>query len=82
MKNIDRDIKVVKAYLDMFEALTPPEMLSESRPIIGAIRNICLYAEQNYRKEFAKDAMDKLTKILTGENEKDEKEDDSIIKKH
>ena len=69
MKTIDRDIKVVKAYLDMFEALTPPEMLSESRPIIGAIRNICLYAEQNYRKEFIKDT---LTKIMTGENEKED----------
>ena len=74
MKNIDRDIKVVKAYLDMFEALTPPEMLSESRPIIGAIRNICLYAEQNYRKEFIKDSMDTLTKIMTGEKEKEDEE--------
>lgn len=70
MKTIDRDIKVVKAYLDMFEALTPPEMLSESRPIIGAIRNICLYAE--YRKEFIKDSMDTLTKIMTGEKEKED----------
>jgi hypothetical protein len=75
MKNIDRDIKVVKAYLYMFEALTPPEMLSESRPIIVAIRNICIYAEEHYRKEFIKDSMDTLTKIITGEKDED-------IKKH
>lgn len=77
---IHNEIKIVKAYLDMFEALTPPEMLKESSPIISAMKNVCDYAEKQYREGLKKEMTDTLTKIMTGE--KDEKKNSDDNKKH
>ena len=76
MKTIDRDIKIVKSWLDIYDALSTGAMKKDSKPIFDAMYNIVAYAEKCYRKEYVSDSMDKLTKILTGENK------DEDVKKH
>ena len=46
-----------------------------SKPIFDAMYKVITYAEKCYKKEYAKDTMEQLTKILTGEK-------DEEIKKH
>ena len=73
--NISTDIKIVKSWLDMYDALLTDAMKKESKPIFDAMYNVITYAEKCYKKEYAKDTMEQLTKILTGEK-------DEEIKKH
>ena len=70
--NISTDIKIVKAWLDMYDALSTDAMKKESKPIFDAMYKVVAYAETCYKKEYAKDTMEQLTKILTGENEKED----------
>ena len=69
------DIKIVKLWLDMYDALSTDAMKKESKPIFDAMYKIVAYAEKCYKKEYAKDTMEQITKILTGEKDED-------IKKH
>ena len=73
--SISTDIKIVKSWLDMYEALSTDVMKKESKPIFDAMYKVVAYAEKCYKKEYAKDTMETLTKILTGERDED-------IKKH
>lgn len=73
--NISTDIKIVKSWLDMYDALSTDAMKKDSKPIFDAMYKVVEYAEKCYKKEYAKDTMDQLTKILTGEK-------DEEIKKH
>ena len=70
--SISTDIKIVKSWLDMYDALSTDAMKSESKPIFDAMYKVVAYAETCYKKEYAKDTMEQLTKILTGENEKED----------
>ena len=72
---ISTDIKIVKSWLDMYDALSTDAMKKDSKPIFDAMYNVVTYAEKCYKKEYAKDTMETLTKILTGEKDED-------IKKH
>ena len=72
---ISTDIKIVKSWLDMYEALSTDVMKKESKPIFDAMYKVVEYAEKCHKKEYAKDTMEQLTKILTGEKDED-------IKKH
>jgi len=74
--SISTDIKIVKSWLDMYDALSTGAMKSKSKPIFDAMYRVVAYAEKCYKKEYAKDTMEQLTKILTGENKDEE------IKKH
>ena len=74
--SISTDIKIVKSWLDMYDALSTDAMKKESKPIFDAMYKIVAYAEKCYKKEYVSDSMDKLTKILTGENK------DEDVKKH
>ena len=73
--SISTDIKIVKSWLDMYDALSTDAMKKDSKPIFDAMYNVVAYAETCYKKEYAKDTMEQLTKILTGEK-------DEEIKKH
>ena len=73
--NISTDIKIVKSWLDMYDAMAEEKMKKDSEPIFDAMKNVVLYAEKCYKKEYTKDTMEQLTKILTGEK-------DEEIKKH
>lgn len=73
--SISIDIKIVKSWLDMYDALSTDAMKKESKPIFDAMYKVVAYAEKCYKKEYAKDTMEQLTKILTGEKDED-------IKKH
>ena len=53
----------------------PVAMKKDSKPIFNAMYKVVEYAEKCYKKEYAKDTMEQLTKILTGEK-------DEEIKKH
>ena len=70
--SISIDIKIVKAWLDMYDALSTDETKKESKPIFDAMYKVVAYAEKCYKKEYAKDTMEQLTKILTGEKEKED----------
>ena len=74
--NISIDIKIVKSWLDMYDALSTDAMKKDSKPIFDAMYKVVEYAEKCYRKEYVSDSMEKLTKILTGDNK------DEDIKKH
>ena len=56
----------------MYEALSTDVMKKESKPIFDAMYKVVEYAETCYKKEYAKDTMEQLTKILTGEKEKED----------
>ena len=73
--SISTDIKIVKLWLNMFDALFDDAMKKESKPIFDAMYKVVEYAEKCYKKEYEKDTMEQLTKILTGEK-------DEEIKKH
>ena len=73
--SISTDIKIVKSWLDMYDALSTDAMKKESKPISDAMYKVVAYAEKCYKKEYAKDTMETLTKILTGEKDED-------VKKH
>ena len=73
--NISTDIKIVKSWLDMYDALAEQQMKKDSKPIFDAMYKVVEYAEKCYKKEYAKDTMEQLTKILTGDK-------DEEIKKH
>jgi len=70
--SISTDIKIVKSWLDMYDALSTDAMKKESKPIFDAMYKVVTYAEKCYKKEYAKDTMEQLTKIMTGENEKED----------
>ena len=72
--SISTDIKIVKAWLDMYDALSTDATKKESKPIFDAMYKVVAYAETCYKKEYAKDTMEQLTKILTGEKEKEDEE--------
>ena len=74
--SISTDIKIVKSWLDMYDALSTDAMKKESKPIFDAMYKVVEYAEKCYKKEYVSDSMETLTKILTGENKDEE------IKKH
>lgn len=71
--NISTDIKIVKSWLDMYDALSTDAMKKDSKPIFDAMYNVITYAEKCYKKEYAKDTMEQLTKILTGEKDEETK---------
>ena len=73
--NISTDIKIVKSWLDMYDAMTEEKMKKDTKPIFDAMYKVVEYAEKCYKKEYVSDSMEKLTKILTGEK-------DEEIKKH
>ena len=73
--SISTDIKIVKSWLDMYDALSTDAMKKDSKPIFNAMYKVVTYAEKCYNKEYAKDTMETLTKILTGEKVEE-------IKKH
>ena len=73
--NISTDIKIVKSWLDMYDALSTDAMKKDSKPIFDAMYKVVEYAEKCYKKEYVSDSMEQLTKILTGEK-------DEEIKKH
>ena len=70
--SISTDIKIVKSWLDMYDALSTDAMKKESKPIFDAMYKVVAYAETCYKKEYAKDTMEQLTKIMTRENEKED----------
>ena len=55
----------------MYDALSTDAMKKESKPIFDAMYNVITYAEKCYKKEYAKDTMEQLTKILTVEDPAD-----------
>ena len=71
--SISTDIKIVKSWLDMYDALSTDAMKKDSKPIFDAMYNVIIYAEKCYKKEYAKDTMEQLTKILTGEKDEETK---------
>ena len=73
--NISTDIKIVKSWLEYTEALLLKTPNTETNTTWEAVKNVIAYAEKCYKKEYAKDTMEQLTKILTGEKDED-------IKKH
>ena len=73
--SISTDIKIVKSWLDMYDALSTDVMKKESKPIFDAMYKVVAYAEKCYKEECASEPMETLTKILTGEKDED-------IKKH
>ena len=73
--NISTDIKIVKSWLDMYDALAEQQMKKDSKPIFDAMYKVVEYAEKCYKEECASEPMEQLTKILTGEK-------DEEIKKH
>ena len=73
--SISIDIKIAKSWLDMYDTLSSDATKKESKPIFDAMYKVVEYAETCYKKEYAKDTMEQLTKILTGEK-------DEEIKKH
>ena len=73
--SISTDIKVVRAWVEYTEALLLKNQSSEVIATYESLKNVVAYAEKCYKKEYAKDTMEQLTKILTGEK-------DEEIKKH
>ena len=71
--SISTDIKIAKSWLDMYDALSTDAMKKESKPIFDAMYKVITYAEKCYKKEYAKDTMEQLTKILTGEKDEETK---------
>jgi len=70
--SISTDIKIVKSWLDMYDALSTDAMKKESKPIFDAMYKVVAYAETCYKKEYVENSMEQLTKILTGEKEKED----------
>ena len=73
--SISTDIKIVKSWFEYTEALLSKTPNTETNTTWEAVKNVIAYAEKCYKKEYAKDTMETLTKILTGEKDED-------VKKH
>ena len=73
--SISTDIRLAKAWIGYTESLLAKTPSIEINSTYEAMKNVITYAEKCYKKEYAKDTMEQLTKILTGEK-------DEEIKKH